>query len=128
MLKLLQNNKAQNIFAEYSIIFFLVVAFMSAMGLYIRRTLQARVIGAAGYITREVNAVLADNTYYNYVGKYHRQYEPYYVASQGERTIDQEIDELTLPAGNAGIYEKQHIRDITNMYSVSDQLSPQYAD
>jgi len=130
MWKLLRNKKGQKTFTEYSITFFLVVAFLAAMGVYIRRTLQARVIAVERYVIGEVNSVFANNEYYNYLGNYAQQYDPYYAVSRGVRTVDSEIVERLLPvgAGKTEIYEKIYVQDVTNMDYVSNQLSPQYAD
>ena len=67
--RLLKNKKAQNT-AEYAILISLVVAGIVAMQTYAQRALQARVKGAAKYLSDQTNEL--GNTL---------QYEPYYLKS-----------------------------------------------
>jgi len=77
MLRLFKNKRAQNT-AEYAIMIVIVIGVFSAMQLYIRRGLQARVKGGADNIpgaiigqTTGVNANILGTANFT-------QYEPYY--------------------------------------------------
>ncbi len=65
----MKNKKAQNT-AEYAILIALVVGGVIAIQTYAQRALQARVRGAAQYLTTQTNAIGTDS-----------QYEPYYLTT-----------------------------------------------
>lgn len=111
---------------EYAITFFLVVAFVSAMSVYVRRTVQARIRGAAKYASHEAEEVW-NNSEANLIGKFYGQYEPYYVQAQTYRTIESTIEQDVFAAGKVGIHQK-----ITNEQTITEatsrQLPPVNAD
>ena len=73
--RLKKNKKAQNT-AEYAILIALVVAAAIAMQTYVQRSLQARVRGAAQYLTDQAATVAGGDA----LGS-DQQYEPYYLSS-----------------------------------------------
>ena len=73
--------KGQVTLAEYVVIFSVVVGVMTAMSLFVRRAIQARVYDAQ-MGTKEM---IEDRTKGSaYVGNYYVQYEPYYVNSRSD--------------------------------------------
>lgn len=77
MLRLLKNRKAQNTM-EYALLIAVVIGVFSAMQLYMRRGMQARLKSGSDNIT---NAVLATSNVGNTLFGNETQYEPYYMAN-----------------------------------------------
>jgi len=123
----MRNKKGQGIIAEYSLTFFLVTAFVFAMSIYVRRTVQARIRGALGTVVSEVNAVVraADS---NLLGDVLPTYEPYYSSYQMERQQEFAVVEREYPAGMMGIIDKATLNDIVSSAAVSIQYPPVNAD
>ena len=68
------NNKAQVNFAEYALLFVVVVGVMTAMGIYFKRAIQARMRDTRIYMFKTVQD-RAPGTY----NTLYVEYEPYYV-------------------------------------------------
>ena len=78
MLNLIRNRKAQNTM-EYALLIAIVIGVFSAMQLYVRRGLQARVkAGTDNIPTMVLGQASADGANQNLFGT-REQYEPYYV-------------------------------------------------
>jgi len=81
MLRLFKNKRAQNT-AEYAIMIVIVIGVFSAMQLYIRRGLQARIKGGTdnipGAIIGQYGGNVGVNILGNVGGNQYTQYEPYY--------------------------------------------------
>lgn len=77
MLRLLKNRKAQNTM-EYALLIAVVIGVFSAMQLYMRRGMQARLKSGSDNIT---NAILATSNVGNTLFGNETQYEPYYMVN-----------------------------------------------
>ena len=114
------------VISEYAILFFLVVAVITAMTGYLRRVLQARIWDARNTM---VNTIA--NTYYSdpsnpssYNMVY--EYEPYYVQTQSKNTNDSTSTDSLLSAGSintTGIFNKEFIA-VTTGQTQGQQLPP----
>ena len=104
MLRLLKTNCGQGAFVQYSTTFFLVVAMITAMGVYLRRTIQARIYQATSYSFEEVRRVHRDPQ--NEIpGVLWAQYEPYYLNSVTLRSASQALITEIKPGGKDGYVE-----------------------
>ena len=115
--------------AEYLLIFFLVVAAMSAMSIYFKRLLQARLRDARMYMVNDVMArtnVLdsSGNAYYN--GVLYYDYEPYYTETDStiERITNDE--DRVLSGIGSGRYQKV-VDESTTIDTQSTTLPPRNA-
>ena len=82
MLRLLRSKKAQNT-AEYAILIALVIGVFSAMQIYVRRGLQARIKGGTDTLPYSVlgQAAATDGVGQDILGDRNMtQYEPYYIS------------------------------------------------
>lgn len=124
MFRMLQNKKGQGMTVQYVLTFFLVVALVSAMSVYVRRTLQARIRGARNWMGITVNAVTS-NPSYNLVGNYLISYEPYYANQTAVREVDS--SEIRQHMGNVpsspGTFQLDYDHQVTTE-STSYQLPP----
>jgi hypothetical protein len=97
MLRLLRSKKAQNT-AEYAILIALVIGVFSAMQLYVRRGLQARIKGGADRLPYAVIGQAmqtGDVTTDQFLGNPAQlQYEPYYI-SRGASSVTSMTQEGT---------------------------------
>lgn len=120
-MKILSNQRGQALIIQYALTFFVVVAFATAMTVYVRRALQARVHGAQNYVLAEAETVLVDPAN-NLVGNLYKQYEPYYVKTSAKRSLQSEVEESMWPVGKTGLYGKIGNETTT----VTDATSFQY--
>ncbi len=74
MIRVLREIKGQSIAGEYAVLFVIVVTAMIAMGVFIKRSVQARWLDMRKYVVLTANAVV--DGYYN--GPLYYEYEPYY--------------------------------------------------
>lgn len=75
MINILSNKKAQAVMGEYVMTFFLIIAVMTTMTVFLKRTLQGRIREAKG----EMRNIVATRSGGIFTGEIHTQYEPYYV-------------------------------------------------
>ena len=129
MFKLLRNNKGQGVAVQYLLTFFLVVGFVSAMAVYVRRVVQGRMRDARIYMYQTVKNEVVSNPSYNIVGNLWLGYEPYYATQNATRVVDDRIVERHLPAFGAstGIYQLD-LNKTADVRSLSDQAPPRNAD
>ncbi|MFC1510574.1 hypothetical protein ACFL49_02830 [Candidatus Omnitrophota bacterium] len=114
-LKRLKKKKGQAVSSEYVMVFFLVVASMTTMTVYIRRALQARVFDARN---KMVEIVAAESE-----AIVRWEYEPYY--SQTDATA-RRVDSTTKDL-NYGIFTKT-VDNWTNVTSEAQVLDPSFAN
>ncbi len=124
MLRIIKTNKAQAVLGEYVLVLFLVVGMITAMGIYIRRALQARVFGAR---TTMLNTVIQRaQPYYpqDLSSEILIGYEPYYgntiagVSASADSTFN-------LLQGGASV---KTINDVTRVISFSETAPPRDAN
>lgn len=118
MLRYLNNRRAQALIGEYVLVIFLVMATISAMTIYFKRGIQARIYDARNYMINDVRV----RTQGSYFGNLYYGYEPYYINS--DATITRDIDYTTtlLPGGSSGIFKKT-ISESTGV-EVSSETAP----
>jgi hypothetical protein len=117
----LYNKKGQSLVVEYGITFFLVLALLTSISVYVRRVLQARTRDALYFMANTVKEVHPDNGYF--------QYEPYYanmISVRVEDSVETTQEFGALPIG-AGIIQRdlgKNVRSMTNTW----QAPPAFAD
>ena len=121
MFKLLKNNKGQGATIQYALTFFFIVAAVTGMTVYFKRTLQGRIRDATFYMGDTVGNV--------YNGRIVRQYEPYYMVSGGDRSMEDTRAKALLGSFNSasGIYTDKG-RTVTRGKLYSNQERPGLAD
>ncbi len=125
MLRNLKNMKAQVMLGEYLLVFFLVVGMISAMTIYIRRTLQGRIRDAR---YRMVDMV-KNRTGNLYTGTtIMRSYEPYYANTESDVVRSFRDTQLLFSSnlGSSGLYQKD-LNQATNMRTNSTTAAPKDA-
>ncbi|MCR4337121.1 MAG: hypothetical protein NUV91_04870 [Candidatus Omnitrophica bacterium] len=129
MFKKLKNSQGQGVGVQYALTFFLVVATVAGMSLYVQRTLQARIRGA----TRMVPLVVANATEIGFetgylVGDISIQYEPYYLNTVATRQVTSRETRQLRDTGIGTSGSFQHDVDQTvSVGAVSGQASPRRA-
>ena len=120
---LLFHVKAQ-VISEYAVLFFLVIAVITGMTAYLRRTLQGRI--------REAHQTMINtfaDTYYKQpnTSTYNMvyQYEPYYTQTSSVNTNDSTTNDHLFggPITTIGTFNKE-ILSVTNSRTNSQQLPP----
>ena len=124
MLKNLRKNNAQVIVSEYVAVFFLILAIMSAMTIFFKRSIQARVHDARAYM---FNTVLS-RTQGFYNGNLRIAYEPYYAGSDANVLHSESDQTEILPSFpfTSGIFRKT-VNDVTSMEVYSETAPPRNA-
>ena len=118
-MKWIKSHRAQ-VLGEYALTFFLVVGVLTAMSVYIRRVLQAKMFDARKYMINTVKSA-------PHIGKIKLEYEPYYVATTS-LTDESHQEELNVSGGgHTGIFRKS-FDDVTSVQTNSLQLPPANAD
>lgn len=122
MFKYLKTNKAQAVMGEYVLVFFVVVGLVTAMTVYFKRAVQARVFDARNAM---FNIVLNRTAGY-YTGNLYGEYEPYYAST--ESTVVRSADTTTglLPGGTTGIFQKT-FDEVTAVQTHSETAPPKDA-
>ena len=124
MFKLLRNHKGQGITVQYTLTFFLVIAVIGAMTVYVRRAIQGRVRDARTYMVMTVNSVFHDPSV-NALGNLYWEYEPYYANADVTRGTDS-IERLSTPQPG-GVTWIDYDSSVTTNAS-STQAPPRDAD
>lgn len=121
-------NKGQTTLPEYVVTFFLVIAVIVAMSVYVQRALQGRIYDARNYAVNMGNAA-CDADCRAAAGVTNRnlpyEYEPYYAqvnSITARRTNDQSI-----LAGQAG-FSRRIVNEQSSTNSESIQLPPRVAN
>ena len=127
MLRNLRSKRAQVLSGEYLMVLVLAISVITAMTIYFRRTLQARLYDANKYMFATV-ADRLDN-YYNqeFISNIYTSYEPYYANTAAVVTrniID--TSELTF-GGSTGIFRKIY-NQTTSVQQFSETAPPLNAD
>ena len=121
MFKKLKNNQGMGSIVEYALMFFLIVAVVTAMSVYFRRAIQGRIRDSVIYMANSVANEFAGNVWY--------QYEPYYLNSDSRRAFESQEREIllpTLPTASSGIYQKD-IDQTSTAETRSEQAPPAVA-
>ena len=131
MLRRLNNHKAQANVGEYVLIFFLIIGMITAMTIYVRRALQARIFDATRLIKNAdcfgPGCVPGTKHLYaaNMLGNIVLQYEPYYVLSYADREGDFQ-QKTTLTDGSFGGVFSKTVNEVSYFNTISETLSPAF--
>lgn len=118
MLRYLKTNKAQAVMGEYVMVFFLVVAMVTAMTIYFRRAVQARMHDARNVM---INTVLDRSGTY-FTGNILAGYEPYYANTVSEVWRSEGSETRLLEGGSSGIFQKDS--DESTRVTTQSQTAP----
>jgi len=118
MLRHINNMRAQAVVGEYALVIFLVLGVITAMTVYFKRGIQARIHGARDYMINDVRARTAGS----YGGDLYLEYEPYYTNT--DATVTRNIRHTTslLPGASSGIFQKTI--DESTSVEVSSETAP----
>jgi len=124
------NNKGQAVLAEHAMIFFVVIAALTAMTVLVQRGLQARVHDVRDYMINAVNSACDANCQQAAGGSsVPYEYEPYYVQTLSE--VNQNSNDVTgTMTGNPkalGVIYKKVYNEKTGTQSTGVQLPPECA-
>ena len=114
-------HKAQ-VMSEYAIMFFVVIGVVSAMSIYVRRALQARIHGARDLMTKSV-ANYYGGAYNGKRTKVFYEYEPYYVQTNSDSISSSDDEERLLAGGTTGIFTK-NLNATNDVQTNSEQFPP----
>ena len=123
MLRRLMDNKAQAVMGEYVLTFFLVVGAVTAMTIYFKRTVQARMFGARNMM---LNVVL-NRTQGYYTGDILIAYEPYYANTASTVVHSSDTTTNLLPGTTTGVFQKT-TDEITAVQTQSETAPPKDAN
>jgi hypothetical protein len=127
MFRMLRDNKGQGTAVQYALTFFLVVAVVSAMTVYVKRAIQGRLRDARWYMARTVDQVYSDPSF-NIAGDLWLGYEPYYVNTNTHRFVDRTTGIQTVPGSLAEGIHQYEIDATTTLKTSSPQAPPAEAD
>ena len=122
MLRYFKTNNAQDVMAEYVLVFFVVIGMATVMTVYFKRVVQARMHDARNAM---LNMVLNRTVGY-YTGDIQIGYEPYYgntistIARRGNATAN------LLPGATTGIFRKT-FDEVTAIETRSETAPPKDA-
>ena len=124
MFKFFQPNNRAQVFAEYAFVIVIIVAVISAMAVYVRRALQARIWDARNSMIQTI----VNN--YNGVANYTilNEYEPYYSQAESEAVNDSGERASLLGGGSTttGVFLRNS-NSTTGAQTNSAQLPPREA-
>ena len=123
------NQRGTIFLSEYAVTFFLVIAVVTAMAVYVQRAFQARLRDARHYMIENVKSVCTDGDNVNCLraagNSIGGQYEPYYtqVSSAVNREDQSQKGLLASGAGTSGIFVgKESANNLGSSWS--NQLPP----
>lgn len=117
------NKKGQAIASEYTLVIFIVIGMVSAMTVYFRRAVQAKIYAARNMT---VNYVL-NATNQEFAGNLYVEYEPYYGSMESETERSSEIFQKLKTDGGAG-KSRTKMSSSSNAWADSETLPPREAD
>ena len=109
-----KNQTAQAI-SEQILLFFVVIAVITSMSLYVQRSFQAHVRDARHYMYNMINSA-------PHIGNYYVEYEPYYVKSLSN--IKRKAQDSHSEDGQTLTHM---IKEETSVLTISEQLPPRNA-
>lgn len=125
MFKLIKKEDGQAAMGEYVFTFFIAVAFITAMTVYMKRSVQGRYLAVRNKMVNDV----ANRTTGYYNDGFFVEYEPYYVHRVGTRYEDNFTEKRLREGvgGGAGIFTKD-IDEWRGMRIFSETAPPRNAD
>lgn len=130
MLKRFKNKKAQANVGEYVLVFFLIIGMVTAMTVYVKRSLQARLYDARNLIKNMDK--ISDGTKIKttpMLGNIVIAYEPYYTVTEMNRvsTVEEKKDLSSYGSAKVGFFNKD-INEQTSVQSISETVSSVFAN
>lgn len=122
MLRYLKTNNAQAIMGEYVLVFFVVMGMATAMTIYFKRGIQARIHGARNAM---FNMVFNRTAGY-YAGGIQIEYEPYYGNTVSMVSRRENTTTNLLPGATTGIFRKT-FDEVTAVQTQSETAPPKDA-
>ena len=119
MLRYFKTNKAQAVMGEYVLVFFVVMGMATAMTIYFKRGVQARIFDARNAM---LNMVL-NRTQGYYTGDVQIGYEPYYGNTVSTAARRENAATELLPGATTGIFRKT-FDDVTAVQTQSQTAPP----
>ena len=110
---------------EYVLTFFLIIAVMSAMTIFLKRTLHGRIRDAK----EAMGDIVTTRASGQWVGNFYIEYEPYYlnsVAGVNRAMVSRQVLSAS-PGDSSGIFS-QTFNEATRTRAVSETAPPQLAD
>ena len=124
----IMNNKGQTILSEYVLIFFVVIAALTALTVFVQRGLEARIHDARNFMVNSViNSGACDaNCLQATGGTIGYQYEPYYAItlSDAQHYVQDNFEATSGNAQAIGAVYTKLLNENTNTISTSSQLPP----
>ena len=117
------NKKAQVITGEYVLVLFILLGIMTAMTIYLRRGIQARIYDAR----HAAIEVVQDSTQGYLTSNLYHEYEPYYTESETNMMVETEDASEIFPKGWGEDIWKNIVVE-TNTQSVTETKPPKDAD
>ncbi len=126
MLKYLKTNKAQAVMGEYVLVFFVVMGMATAMTIYFKRAVQARIFDARNTM---FNIVVnrAQGYYSGNIYAISFEYEPYYGNTVSTIARRENATTELLPGATTGIFRKT-FDDVTAVQTQSETAAPREAN
>ena len=124
MFKILANRNGQGSVVQYSLTFFLVVAIVTTMSVFVRRAVQGKIFDGRNYMFNIMGDVYFNSELNFRGGGLFREYEPYYLERDTQRVMDSRDVERGIVSGDAnpsGIYQ-QEPNERTQSISATRQL------
>lgn len=118
MLRNLNNRRAQAVLGEYLLVIFMVLGVITAMTVYFKRAVQARLHDARDYMVNDVRQRTAGS----YDGELYLHYEPYYTNTDAIVTRDTTHTTRILPGASSGIFTK--VYDESTSVVVTSETAP----
>ena len=97
-----KTNKAQAVMGEYVLVFFLAIGMVTAMTIYFRRAVQARIHDARDAMLN----IVVNRTAGYYTGNIQIGYEPYYGSTVSMVVRQENATTNLLPGATTGIFRK----------------------
>ena len=124
MFKILANRNGQGSVVQYSLTFFLVVAIVTTMSVFVRRAVQGKIFDGKNFMFNIVGDVYFNSELNFRGGGLAIEYEPYYLERDTQRVVDSTGVERGIVSGDAypsGIYQ-QEPNERTQSISATRQL------
>lgn len=122
MLRYLKTNKAQAVMGEYVLVFFVVMGMATAMTIYFKRAIQARIFDARNTMMN----IVFNRTRGYYSGNIYYEYEPYYGNTVSTVARRENATTELLPGATTGIFRKT-FDDVTAVQTQSQTAPPKDA-
>ena len=113
-------NKAQAVMGEYVLVFFLAIGMVTAMTIYFKRGVQARIHDARDAM---FNIVVNRVAGYYSTGDEPLEYEPYYADTESRVARREDTTTNLLPGATTGIFRKT-FDEVTAVETFSETAPP----